>query len=178
MHFWMRGLKGSDVLHACHGEREREHERHVKSSNVLPLSRDEIVFHFSSLHVDRLLICMHVCTHYLAESLSWYSLDLEKHSCTPPSVHSRCMPASSSSEKGSVSSMRETTSITILASLCNQTNHNLVLNCEIHSLLFKSKYQRQGRKLPAYQVCVCVKYLWKMAKVECRVVTTSSNIYR
>ena len=57
-------------------------------------------------------------THYLAESLSWYSLEREKHSWTPPSVQSRCMPASSSSEKGSVSSMRDTTSITILASLC------------------------------------------------------------
>ena len=64
---------------------------------------------------SRLISCS---THYLAESLSWYSLEREKHSWTPPSVQSRCMPASSSSEKGSVSSMRDTTSITILASLC------------------------------------------------------------
>ena len=56
----------------------------------------------------------------MAESLSWYSLDLEKHSCTPLSTQSRFMPANSSSAKGSVSSMRETTSITIFASPCKE----------------------------------------------------------
>ena len=35
----------------------------------------------SELYSDR-------STHYLAESLSWYSLDLVKHSCTPRSCHS------------------------------------------------------------------------------------------
>ena len=62
-----------------------------------------------------------VKTYYLAESLSWYSLDLAKHCWTPTSVHNLFMPANSSSENGSVSSMRDTTSITILASPCKET---------------------------------------------------------
>ena len=56
-------------------------------------------------------------THYLALSLSWYSLDLEKHSWTPASTQSLFIPANNSSENGSVSSILDTTSITILASL-------------------------------------------------------------
>ena len=55
-------------------------------------------------------------TYYLAESLSWYSLDRLKHSWTPPSVHSRFIAANSSSENGSVSSIRVITSTTIFAS--------------------------------------------------------------
>ena len=55
-------------------------------------------------------------TYYFAESFSWYSLDREKHSWTPESTHSLFMPANNSSEKGSVSSILLTTSITILAS--------------------------------------------------------------
>lgn len=60
--------------------------------------------------------CGHYQTHYFAESLSWYSLDLEKQCWTPESLHNRFMPANSSSENGSVSSIRDTTSMTILAS--------------------------------------------------------------
>ena len=56
--------------------------------------------------------------YYLAESLSWYSLERPKHSWTPESFQRRFMAASSSSENGSVSSIREITSITILASGC------------------------------------------------------------
>jgi len=59
-------------------------------------------------------------TYYLAESLSWYSLERPKHSCTPLSTQSRFMAASSSSENGSVSSIRVMTSTTILASDCEQ----------------------------------------------------------
>ena len=55
-------------------------------------------------------------TYYFAESFSWYSLEREKHCVTPVSTHSRFIPANSSSENGSVSSILETTSITILAS--------------------------------------------------------------
>ena len=66
-------------------------------------------------------------THYLAESLSWYSLDREKHSCTPLSTHSRFIPASSSSENGSVSSIRLTTSITCRVLQCS-TVENRQLN--------------------------------------------------
>lgn len=55
-------------------------------------------------------------TDYLAESLSWYSLDRAKHSCTPESAQSLFIAARSSSEKGSVSSIRATTSMTNLAS--------------------------------------------------------------
>ena len=57
-----------------------------------------------------------VCTYYFAESFNWYSFDLEKHSWTPTSTHSLFMPANNSSEKGSVSSILDTTSMTILAS--------------------------------------------------------------
>lgn len=63
-------------------------------------------------------------THYFAESLSWYSLDLAKHCWTPPSTQSRFMAANSSSENGSVSSIRETTSMTILASVCEVGTRN------------------------------------------------------
>ena len=55
-------------------------------------------------------------TYYLAESLSWYSLEREKHSWTPLSTQSLFIPARSSSEKGSVSSILDTTSMTIFAS--------------------------------------------------------------
>lgn len=61
-----------------------------------------------------------ILTYYLAESLSWYSLDREKHSWTPLSTQSLFIPAKSSSENGSVSSIRETTSMTILASPCKK----------------------------------------------------------
>jgi len=59
-------------------------------------------------------------TYYLAESLSWYSLDRLKHSWTPLSVHNRFIAASSSSENGSVSSIRVITSTTIFASDCKR----------------------------------------------------------
>lgn len=58
-------------------------------------------------------------THYLAESLSWYSLERPKHSWTPMSAHNRFMAARSSSENGSVSSIRWMTSKTIFASVWN-----------------------------------------------------------
>ena len=45
-------------------------------------------------------------THYLAESLSWYSLDLLKQSCTPGSVHNLFIAARSPGENGSVSACR------------------------------------------------------------------------
>lgn len=60
-------------------------------------------------------------THYLAESLSWYSRDLLKHSWIPESPQRRIMAESSSAEKGSVSSIRLTTSHTILASAWEET---------------------------------------------------------
>lgn len=62
-------------------------------------------------------------THYLAESLSWYSLLLQKHSWTPRSDHKRFIATSKSSENGSVSCIRWTTSKTILASLYNENFH-------------------------------------------------------
>lgn len=49
-------------------------------------------------------------TYYFAESLSWYSLDRPKHSWTPASAQRRIIPERRSSEKGSVSSIRDTTS--------------------------------------------------------------------
>lgn len=55
-------------------------------------------------------------THYLAESLSWYSRERLKHSWVPASAHKRFMAARSSAEYGSVSSIRLTTSQTSLAS--------------------------------------------------------------
>lgn len=55
-------------------------------------------------------------TYYCAESLSWYSRARLKHSWIPESDHRRIMAESSSAEKGSVSSIRLTTSHTILAS--------------------------------------------------------------
>ncbi len=66
------------------------------------------------------ITCNFKVTYYLAESFSWYSFDLEKHSWTPLSTQSLFMPANSSSEKGSVSSILDTTSMTILASPCNK----------------------------------------------------------
>lgn len=56
-------------------------------------------------------------TYYFAESLSWYSLLLPKHSWTPLSAQSLFIAASNSSLKGSVSSIRCITSNTILASV-------------------------------------------------------------
>jgi hypothetical protein len=38
-------------------------------------------------------------THYRAESLSWYSLDLLKHSCTPASFHKAAIAAPTSGGK-------------------------------------------------------------------------------
>ena len=58
-------------------------------------------------------------TYYLAESLSWYSLDLLKQSWTPLSVHSLFMAASRSSVNGSVSSILDMTSRISLASACS-----------------------------------------------------------
>lgn len=55
-------------------------------------------------------------TYYFAESFNWYSLLREKHSWTPPSDHNLFMAANSSSENGSVSCIRCTTSNTIFAS--------------------------------------------------------------
>ena len=81
--------------------------------------------------------------HVEAESLSWYSLDLEKHSCTPLSTQRRFMPANNSSAKGSVSSMRETTSITIFASPCKKNKerkftNGVKSNMKFH--IFSEKY--------------------------------------
>lgn len=59
-------------------------------------------------------------THYWAESLSWYSRARLKHSWMPESAHKLFMAARSSGEYGSVSSMRLTTSHTILASACTE----------------------------------------------------------
>lgn len=76
-------------------------------------------------------------TYYLAESLSWYSLERPKHSCTPESAHNRFMATRSSSEKGSVSSIRCITSNTIFPSICNK-NNTLIIEKK-HSIKYKKK---------------------------------------
>ena len=56
-------------------------------------------------------------THYFAESLSWYSLDLLKQYWTPVSVHNLFMAANKAGVNGSVSMCRAVISNSIIASL-------------------------------------------------------------
>jgi len=58
-------------------------------------------------------------THYCAESLSWYSLERLKQSCTPGSIHSRLMAARRPGLKGSVS-----------ACLAVIPNNNMASSCK------------------------------------------------
>ena len=67
-------------------------------------------------HLTRFADVSFLILNYFAESLSWYSFDLWKHSCTPLSVQSLFMADNRSSENGSVSSILAMTSNTIFAS--------------------------------------------------------------
>ena len=64
---------------------------------------------------------LHTHTHYCAESLSWYSLDLRKQSCTPWSSHSLLMAASSPGVNGSVSACLAVMPNNSMASSCVKT---------------------------------------------------------
>lgn len=73
-------------------------------------------------------------THYFAESLSWYSLLLPKHSWTPLSAQSLFIAAKSSSLNGSVSSILWITSNTIFASGWKTI---MQMQCNINSFILK-----------------------------------------
>lgn len=82
-------------------------------------------------------------THYWAESLSWYSRDRLKHSWIPESAQSLIIADSSSGEKGSVSSIRLTTSQTILASACRGKKQELtqMLQAELETEISGTVHQ-------------------------------------
>lgn len=102
-----------------------------KGPNDPPLS----IYNWPKVSYSTIVMIKQCSTYYFAESFNWYSLDLPKHSCTPESFQSLFIASRSSSENGSVSSIRAITSKIIFASDYKKKNTQyLVITTGLNSI--------------------------------------------